>query len=205
MNMEIKIENVKAAFNTADESGKKLLLALFPELSSETAQKADNRPVTERIKTFEDACRELGEKHSLVQAYRQLLETATCEDYMRETFGADMVFYMKLRIICAALNEGWEPQFTEDEWRYYPWFWLYTQDEIDNMDEDEKKERCLMSTGDYQTGYAGLASAGSACAPSNSHTIFGSRLCLKSDTLAVYAGKQFMSLWADFYLIRKSK
>lgn len=32
MNMEIKIENVKAAFNTADESGKKLLLALFPEL-----------------------------------------------------------------------------------------------------------------------------------------------------------------------------
>lgn len=205
MNMEIKIENVKAAFNTADESGKKLLLALFPELSSETAQKADNRPVTERIKTFEDACRELGEKHSLVQAYRQLLETATCEDYMRETFGADMVSYMKLRIICAALNEGWEPQFTEDEWRYYPWFWLYTQDEIDNMDEDEKKERCLMSTGDYQTGYAGLAYACSSYAPSNSAAIVGSRLCLKSDTLAVYAGKQFMSLWADFYLIRKSK
>lgn len=51
--MEIKIENVKAAFNTADESGKKLLLALFPELSSETAQKADNRPITERIKTFD--------------------------------------------------------------------------------------------------------------------------------------------------------
>ena len=203
--MEIKIENVKAAFNTADESGKKLLLALFPELSSETAQKADNRPVTERIKTFEDACRELGEKHSLVQAYRQLLETATCEDYMRETFGADMVSYMKLRIICAALNEGWEPQFTEDEWRYYPWFWLYTQDEIDNMDEDEKKERCLMSTGDYQTGYAGLAFAGSRNAPSASNTNIGSRLCLKSDTLAVYAGKQFMSLWADFYLIRKSK
>lgn len=30
--MEIKIENVKAAFNTADESGKKLLLALFPRV-----------------------------------------------------------------------------------------------------------------------------------------------------------------------------
>lgn len=201
--MEIKIENVKAAFNTADESGKKLLLALFPELSSETAQKADKRPVTERIKTFEDACRELGEKHSLVQAYRQLLETATCEDYMRETFGADMVSYMKLRIICAALNEGWEPKFTEDEARWYPWFWLYTQDEINNMDEQEKQDRHLISTGDYETGYAGFASANSYYAPSDTSTTFGSRLCLKSEALAVYCGKQFIDLWADFNLVRR--
>lgn len=201
--MEIKIENVKAAFNTADESGKKLLLALFPELSSETAQKADKRPVTERIKTFEDACRELGEKHSLVQAYRQLLETATCEDYMRETFGADMVSYMKLRIICAALNEGWEPQFTGDEARWYPWFWLYTQDEINNMDEQEKQDRHLISTGDYITDYAGFASASSPYAPSYSDTSLGSRLCLKSEALAVYCGKQFIDLWADFNLVRR--
>lgn len=201
--MEIKIENVKAAFNTADESGKKLLLALFPELSSETAQKADKRPVTERIKTFEDACRELGEKHSLVQAYRQLLETATCEDYMRETFGADMVSYMKLRIICAALNEGWEPQFTEDEARWYPWFWLYTQDEINNMDEQEKQDRHLISTGDYITDYAGFAYACSNYAPSTTHTSLGSRLCLKSEALAVYCGKQFIDLWADFNLVRR--
>lgn len=193
MNMEIKIENVKAAFNTADESGKKLLLALFPELSSETAQKADNRPVTERIKTFEDAARAMG-----------INDPEAWEDNY-SNLEPDILAYFKLRIICAALNEGWKPQFTENEWRYYPWFWLYTQDEINNMDEDEKKERCLMSTGDYQTGYAGLAFAYSSNAPSNSDTYFGSRLCLKSDTLAVYAGKQFMSLWADFYLIRKSK
>lgn len=193
MNMEIKIENVKAAFNTADESGKKLLLALFPELSSETAQKADNRPVTERIKTFEDAARAMG-----------INDPEAWEDNY-SNLEPDILAYFKLRIICAALNEGWKPQFTENEWRYYPWFWLYTQDEIDNMDEDEKKERRLMSTGDYQTGYAGLASADSNFAPSASPTDIGSRLCLKSDTLAVYAGKQFMSLWADFYLIKKSK
>lgn len=191
MNMEIKIENVKAAFNTADESGKKLLLALFPELSSETAQKADNRPVTERIKTFEAAARAMGINDP--EAWK--------DNY--SNLEPDILAYFKLRIICAALNEGWEPQFTEDEWRYYPWFWLYTQDEIDSMDEDEKTERRLMSTGDYQTGYAGLACAHSGNAPSSSRV--GSRLCLKSDTLAVYAGKQFMSLWADFFLIRKSK
>lgn len=201
--MEIKKENVLAALNTASESEKEVILALFPELKEETAQKAEKRPVTERIKTFEDACRELGEEHPLIQAYRQLLEIATCEDYVRETFGADTVSYLKLRIICAALNEGWEPKFTEDEWRYYPWFWLYTQDEINDMNEDEKTDRRLMSTGDYQTGYAGLASAYSTNAPSAATTRFGSRLCLKSDTLAVYCGKQFIDIWADFCLIHK--
>lgn len=201
--MEIKKENVLAALNTASESAKEVILALFPELKEETAQKAEKRPITERIKTFEDACRELGEEHPLIQAYRQLLEIATCEDYMRETFGADTVSYLKLRIICAALNEGWEPKFTEDEWRYYPWFWLYTQDEINDMNEDEKTDRRLMSTGDYQTGYAGLACASSSHAPSLAHAYFGSRLCLKSDTLAVYCGKQFIDIWADFCLIHK--
>ena len=71
------------------------------------------------------------------------------------------------------------------------------------MDEDEKTDRRLMSTGDYQTGYAGLAFASSPNAPSHSTARFGSRLCLKSDTLAVYCGKQFINIWADFCLIRK--
>lgn len=60
-----------------------------------------------------------------------------------------------------------------------------------------------MSTGEYQTGHAGLACAISTHAPSNAHARIGSRLCLKSDTLAVYCGKQFINIWADFCLIRK--
>ena len=189
--MEIKIENVKAAFNTADESGKKLLLALFPELSSETAQKADNRPVTERIKTFVDAMLELGEEHPFVKEW-----------HLGENFSPELEAYLQLRVICAALNEGWEPKFTEDEARWYPWFWLYTQDEINNMDEQEKQDRHLISTGDYETGYAGFAFAVSLDAPSYP-TYVGSRLCLKNEALAVYCGKQFIDLWADFNLVRR--
>lgn len=190
--MEIKKENVLAALNTASESAKEVILALFPELKEETAQKAEKRPVTERIKTFEDACHELGiEPDKWIQDKEELgLEH-------------DVIAYMKLRIICKALNEGWEPQFTEDEWRYYPWFWLYTQDEINDMNEDEKTDRRLMSTGDYQTEYAGVACAASSIAPSAAPTYVGSRLCLKSDTLAVYCGKQFIDIWADFCLIHK--
>lgn len=150
------------------------------------------KDIMERVKTFEDACRELGlDSEDLEQKWRD------------NNLMPDEIAYQKLRIICAALNEGWEPQFTEDEWRYYPWFWLYTQEEINDMDEDEKTNRRLMSTGDYQTGYAGLAFARSRSAPSHASTAVGSRLCLKSDTLAVYCGKQFINIWADYILIRK--
>lgn len=197
--MEIKKENVLAALNTASENAKEVILALFPELKEKTAQKADSRPVTERIKTFEDACRELGEEHPFVRSYNGYTNNIH-ENNKNDT---DILAYLKLRIICAALNEGWEPQFTEDEWRYYPWFWLYTQKEINDMDEDEKTDRRLMSTGEYQTGYAGLGFAYSNYAPSLSYATVGSRLCLKSDTLAVYCGKQFINIWADFCLIRK--
>lgn len=150
------------------------------------------KDIMERVKTFKDACRELGlDSEDLEQKWGD------------NNLMPDEIAYQKLRIICAALNEGWEPQFTEDEWRYYPWFWLYTQEEINDMDEDEKTNRRLMSTGDYQTGYAGLAFAHSSYTPSNSNAYVGSRLCLKSDTLAVYCGKQFINIWADYILIRK--
>ena len=192
--MEIKKENIVKAYSKADDNVKEVLLELFPELQLKTAQTASKRPITERIKTFEDACEELGNQNILVQGY----EDATCSDFLT----IDMLAYLKLRIVCAALNEGWEPQFTEDETRWYPWHWLYTQEEIDEMDEDEKTDLHMMTTGDYLTEYAGFACALSAAAPSASRTSFGSRLCLKSDTLAIYCGKQFIELWADFKLIR---
>ena len=114
-----------------------------------------------------------------------------------------MVAYMKLRIICAALNEGWIPQFIAGERRYYPWFWLYTEREIQDMDEEEKIARRLIPTGDYRTGYAGFAYASSSNAPSSTGASIGSRLCLKNEALAIYCGKQFIDLWADFRLIRR--
>ena len=194
--MEINIENAKAAFNTADESVKQVLLALLPELKEETAQKADNRPITERVKTFGDACRVLGDNHQFVSEWSVVSEITNISPDLRAFF--------KLRIICAALNEGWEPRFTEDEWRYYPWLLLWTEEDLSEKSEEWKTDRHLISTGDYQTeDYAGLACAGSHGAPSNADAYFGSRLCLKSDTLAVYCGKQFISLWADFFLIRR--
>ena len=196
------LEQVQEAYKQAENSPEIQTLLRNLYGNAVLAKQPDNRPVTERIKTFEDACRELGENHPMIIAYMQLKEAET-QTLLPIYDNADIVAYLKLRIICAALNEGWVPQFTEDEWRYYPYFWLYTQDEIDEMKNDEKQSRCLRPIDDYRTASAGFAFANSGSAPSYTAEHIGSRLCLKSDTLAVYCGKQFIDLWADFYLIRK--
>lgn len=153
------------------------VLTNYPAISKEQVQNEMHKvfgedtfkpkDIMERVKTFEDACRELGEEHPFVRSYNGYTNNIH-ENNKNDT---DILAYLKLRIICAALNEGWEPQFTEDEWRYYPWFWLYTQKEINDMDEDEKTDRRLMSTGEYQTGHAGLAFASSNSAPSNADAV----------------------------------
>lgn len=191
--IEIKKSNVQAAYAAADDKVKNVLAVLFGE-AIQPAQEKDNRPITERIKTFEDACKALGENDMLVMQ---------CKSNELSDLDADLDAYLKLRIICAALNEGWEPQFTEDEYRWYTWHWLYTQSEIDYMDDEERKKCHLITTGDYITEFAGFGSANSDDALSNASANFGSRLCLRSRELAVYCGKQFIKLWADFNLIRK--
>ncbi len=148
---------------------------------------SNNRPITERIKTFEDARRELGSAHPLVEEY----ETITCRCGGLST---DILAYMKLRIICAALNEGWKPQFTKDERRYFPCFILYTQEEIDDMDEDEKS-RVVYRSGNNAS--AGVTFAGVNNGASYAYANIGSRLTFKLRELALYAGKQFVELYAD--------
>lgn len=192
-----------------DLQGLYQVLTNYPAISKEQVQNEMHKvfgeetfkpkDIMERVKTFEDACRELGEDHPFVRSYNGYANNIH-ENNKNDT---DILAYLKLRIICAALNEGWEPQFTEDEWRYYPWFTLWTEDELSEKSDEWKTDRHLISTGEYQTDYAGLVSASSLNAPSNTSACIGSRLCLKSDTLAVYCGKQFINIWADFCLIRK--
>lgn len=146
----------------------------------------DNRPVTERVKTFEDAVRELGEEHPLVKEW-----------HLGDGLSADLEAYLKLRIIAAALNEGWEPKFTTDEYRYFPWFVLYTEEEYNELSDEDKTRVVLRSD------YSSYASGGVACVDassgsSSSYSGGGSRLAFKNSDLARYAGKQFIEIYADF-------
>lgn len=197
--MQPTTENIIKAYNVAKESGAdstcKVLETLYPDVNF-TPQ--DDRPVTERIKTFEDAVAALGAEHPFVVSYNIMTER-----FNPQSDDADIISYLKLRIIVAALNEGWEPKFTEEEWRYVPVHFHYTDEELAEKDEDWKRDRCLIPTGDYVTEYAGLAYAYSLSAPSYTNAHIGSRLCLKTPELATFCGKQFIELWADFWLLRR--
>lgn len=152
-------------------------------------QKVDNRPVTERIKTFTDACNALGDEHPLVKEYLRVADGNIILD--------DLYAYLKLRIIVAALNEGWEPKFTEDEYRYFPWFYFYTKEEYDKLD-DEEKGRCVLRSGSSTSSGYGFVFCFASYGASSSDTVSGSRLAFRTRELAAYAGRQFTEEWADF-------
>lgn len=154
-------------------------------------EEKDNRPVTARIKTFEDAVKATG-------------MTLPFDDNQLSYLPKDVVAYMKLRIIAAALNELHEatleefPKFTTDEYRYYPWFFLYTQEEINEMDEEKKKSLWLFGGYSLDGSACGLACAGSSNAWSGSSSHISARLAVKSEALAKYFGHQFIDIWSDY-------
>ena len=153
-------------------------------------QKVDNRPVTERIKTLADAMEALGQGNPLVEEY------IAVRDKLRTDAG-ELIAYLKLRIIVAALNEGWEPKFTKDEYRYFPCFYFYTKEEYDKLD-DEEKGRCVLRSGGSTYSGVGFVCCNAFGDASFSYSSVGSRLAFRTRELAAYAGRQFTEEWADF-------
>ena len=151
--------------------------------------------VTERIKTFADACEELGAKHPFVAQY--------CDNafaYNGAPMTDDLIAYLKLRIITAALNEGWEPQFTEDEARWYFWYDLLTKEEYDELSAEDKSRVIYCGNSNSANAYYGIVWSSNDCTTSYLHSICSYRLYLKSGKLAAYAGRQFAEIYATFIL-----
>lgn len=151
------------------------------------------KDVRKRIKTFEDACREIG-----------IDAEAWNRDKISLGLEPDVLAFLKLRIIVKALNEGWEPQFTEDECRYYPWFILYTREEYNKLDEEEKSRVVYRSS--YGAGACGGVSYANAGHDSSvALASIGVRLAFKTSELAAYCGRQFLDIWADFVFLPEEK
>ena len=193
--IEIKKSDLQGLFKT---------LTNYPQISKEQVinemtkafgkEALKPQDIKERIKTFEDAVNAIGEDHPLVAQYKAINNAFKEEDNNLHLFA-----YTRLTIIAEALNEGWRPEYTEDEYRYYPWFGLYTQEEYDDMDDDDK-ERCRFVGRSSSDAYAGggLVYADAGGGSANSHTGFGSRLAFKSRDLAIYCGKQFIDIWINY-------
>lgn len=154
----------------------------------------DEKPqdITKRIKTFEDACDALGDEHPFVKEYWGIVN-------INLDIAQDLIAYLKLRIICAALNEGWEPIFDEDELRYYVGFYIYSKSEYEKLDKDIKgKCRVPLRSIINANAYGGLVCAYAFNAGSYSYSYSGVRLAFRTRELAEYCGKQFIDIWADF-------
>lgn len=191
-NKELKIsaENALKAYNATDDNGKELLEHLFGR------EVFAPKNIMEKVKTFEDAVDVIGTEHPYIKAlknHQNMFDGADGNE--------DVDAFLKLRIVTAALNEGWKPKFDGDERRWYPYFYIYTKEEYDRLDEDDKKEcRVVGRAYNYAYVYGGVVYANANNAWSFSASANGSRLAFRTEELAEYCGKQFIDLWIDFLL-----
>ena len=184
--ISIQRENVMNAYKQATEEQK----ALLENMSGKEMFKPKN--IMERVKTFEDACEVLGEDHQYVKAYREWMRIsyADCKD---------ITAYLKLRIICAALNEGWKPTNSDGECRYYPWFYIYTKKEYEKLNNDEKKKCRVVGRQSYDAYALGFVVFSSVnISTSYSYSYHGSQIIFKTRELAEYYEKQFIDIWSDY-------
>ena len=160
----------------------------------------DEKPqnVMERIKTFKDAIAELSNRAmsgdedagKLLDEWKIITSIAGSKD---------LFAYLKLRIITYALNEGWKPQYTNGERRWYFWCDLITKEQYYKLSAEEKI-RVVDRGGSDANAYVGLVYASAGSASSYSSAVCGSRLALKSKELAEYAGKQFIEIYEDWFI-----
>ena len=193
MNIDFTQEQLVAFYRSTSTDGRKAVKEALGEKFSEAL------PAAERVKTYEDAVKELGNDHPLVEAASSASWRFTNPE------DNDIIAYLKLRVIVAALNDGWKPQFVPGEQRWYPWYELISKEDYEAMSEDEKQERrCVGRSSNHASAVGGLVYSYAHDASSFSYAYYGSRLAFKSEALAEYAGKQFAELFADFCFIPKS-
>lgn len=146
--------------------------------------------ITNRVKTFEDAVSVLGSDNQSVIDYYAIADK-TCAN--------DILAYSKLRVIAEALNEGWLPKYDSEEFRYYPWFFLYTKEEYESLDEEQKKECSAVGRlGRYSYAYCCLACSYTGCSASYLDSGYNCRLAFKTRELARYCATQFADTLYDF-------
>jgi len=106
MTLELTKSAALKAFNEGDDRDKALLERLY-------GKEVFSQKITDRVKTFEDACEVLGQNPEYA-----LSDIDTCSED-----NDAIIAFAKLSIIRKALNEGWKPDYTNSsEPKYFPWF-----------------------------------------------------------------------------------
>ena len=177
--IEVTENDVKAAFQAAKtDEMKEVLAALFCKREAPTL---DNYKT---IKSYEDACEALG-------VYPIQPEKMNVSKHI--------VALMKLETISKALwGKDFDPKPDPkgEKCFWYPYFALYTQDEIEGLNEAQRG--ALLSASAYHGTYAGFGCPITSHRSSNAIAYIGFRLCQETEEKAQYFGTQFIELWAEY-------
>ena len=188
----INKEKVAEAYQNASAETKEALKALFGnEIEFKRKPTLDDYTT---IKTYEDACEALGAGPALNEP-----------NPVMNLFGMEykvpphIIALMKLETISRALwGRTWEPKPDAEGSKnfYYPVFALYTQQEIEDMDEDEREGLLFASANNSVT--AGFNYMWTNNSSSHKSAGISSRLYQEDSEKAEYFGKQFLELWAEY-------
>lgn len=184
--IELRKENVTAAYSVADSNTKKVLAALFGDIVKRPTPTLDDYKT---IQEYEDACIALGED-PMDEA--KLMDAGT---------PPHIIALMKLETISRALwGRNFEPKPDAEGKETYWWVWtaLYTQQEINNMSAEDRG--ALLSAKAIGGANAGFGFLYTSYRSSNSAADFGFRLCQETQEKARYFGRQFIKLWAKYHM-----
>lgn len=176
--IEVTENDVKAAFQAAKtDEMKEVLAALFCKREAPTL---DNYKT---IKSYEDACEALG--------------VPTIKPDMN--LPKHVVALMKLETISKALwGKDFDPKPDPkgEKCFWYPYFALYTQDEIEGLNEAQRG--ALLSAYAFYGTIAGFGYLHTTYRSSYAIASLGFRLCQETEEKAQYFGTQFIELWAEY-------
>jgi hypothetical protein len=116
------------------------------------------------IKTFEDACKKVNTDPAKLPDVSGILKA----------FAKPIIAAYKLLIIYKAINNGWEPDWSNwDQYKYYPWF------------------KVLSSGFGFSCSHYGYDLA---------NTSVGSRLCTDTREKALFIAEQFKAEYQEYFL-----
>ena len=197
ISLDITEQKVMAAIEAAgdNEPLKNAIKALF---SVKEAVKPTIDDYT-TIKTYEDACEALGISPISTTEHdddNDVVQTDT-EHYV---FPKHLVALYKLETISKALWGKWQPKpdAKGGEYYYYPWFALWTDEEIKREADDFKKRGALLAAAARNGSTAGFGSLRATVRSSVASASVGFRLCQETEEKAMYFGRQFIDLWAEY-------
>lgn len=191
MKIEFEKSMLEAAYNVACDNTKEVLITLFGEENCKPSKATPTLDDYKTIQDYADACVALG--------------CAPIDEGALRSVGVrkGIIALIKLETISRALwGRNYQPQpDAKGESRFYfPWFALWTENEIRST-----SELVYIPITDALGRPAGFGFANTYDAPSDAHARVGSRLWQESSEKAKYFGQQFIGLWFDYLMCNVKK